>query len=310
VDRRWWRAGQWLAGLLVVAFMVRFVARNWAAIRAEPIAWHLSPGWIALSLALVLATYAVQVESWRRMLAGWGPRLGWLEAARVWVLSSMGKYLPGKVWAVAGMALLARRRGVPPWAATASAILLQVVAVGTGALVTAATGMAALELERPGSRVALLAVMAASLAVLAAVLSPRVARGLVALGGGAGQGGERLTPPAGAVVFGISANLVAWVVYGLALWCLARGTLPLVGLPVTSAVGAFAGSYIAGLLFLLAPGGLGVREGVFVLMLQDRIGPANALALAAVSRLGMTLADALAVVPFLSSLREGANEAA
>ena len=104
--RRWWRLGQWLAGLLVVGFVVRFVVRNWAIVQAEPIAWRIAPGWIALSLGLVLATYAVQIESWRRMLAGWGPRLGWRESARVWVLSSMGKYLPGKVWAVAGIWVL------------------------------------------------------------------------------------------------------------------------------------------------------------------------------------------------------------
>lgn len=310
MGKRWWRIGQWAAGLLVVAFIVRFVVRNWAAIRAEPIAWRIQPAWVLASLLLVLLTYAVQVESWRRMLAGWGPRLGWLEAARVWVLSSMGKYLPGKVWAVAGMALLARKRGVSPWAATASAILLQVVAIGTGALITAATGMAALEAQHPGSRLALGLVAVASAAGLLAVLSPGVARGLVRLAGAAAGEGERLTPPAGAVAFGIGANVLAWTVYGMALWCLARGTLASVELPLPAAIGAFAGSYIAGLLFLLAPGGLGVREGVFVLMLQGRIGPANALALAGVSRLGMTVADVLAVLPFVPSLRENAREAA
>ena len=294
---RWWRWLSWTGGALVLFFVVRYIVRNWATIRAEPVQWQVSPGWILASVALVLATYALLTESWRRMLSGWGPRLRWLEAARIWVLSSMGKYLPGKIWAIAGMALLAERRGVPPWSATASAILLQLVSIGTGALLVGGAGLAALEAQRPGSRVALLVIVLTSLAGLALVLwSPFVEKVLLRLGV---EPGHRLTPSGGAVGFGVLANLLAWAGYGVALWCLARGVLPAVGLPLPEAIGAFAGSYIAGLLFLLAPGGLGVREGVFMVMLQDRIGPANALALAAVSRLMMTVADVLAALPFL-----------
>lgn len=277
--------------------MVRYLARNWEAVRSEPVAWAVSPLWILLSLVLVLSTYALLAESWRRMLAGWGPLLSYLEAARIWVLSSMGKYLPGKIWAIAGMALLAERRGVSPAAATGSAILLQVVSIGTGALLVGITGMTALEAHWPGGRLAVGLVLLASAGGLAAIMWPRVARLLLArLQRGSEQ---RLTPDPAAVGFGIIANLLAWAGYGVALWLLARGVLPAATLSIPEAIGAFAGSYIAGLLFLLAPGGLGVREGVFVWMIQDRIGPANALVLAGVSRIGMTVADLLAALPFV-----------
>jgi len=296
---RWGRWVQALGGLLVIVFVARYLIRNWETIRAEPVTWRLSPGWITLSLAIVLATYALLAESWRRMLAGWGPRLGFLEAARIWVISSMGKYLPGKVWAIAGMALLAERRGIPPATATASALLLQIVSIGTGALLVGATGVAVLETHRPGSRLALGLILAASAAGLVVVLSPPLARRLLARI--SRRPDQRVTPRPGALAFGVAANLAAWVAYGVALWCLARGLLPSAELPIADAIGGFAGSYLAGLLFLLAPGGLGVREGVLIWMLQDRIGPANALVLAGVSRIGMTVADLLAAVPFVLS---------
>jgi uncharacterized membrane protein YbhN (UPF0104 family) len=308
VRSAWWRWLQWGGGVLVVGFVVYYLARNWDAVREAHIVWAFRPGWIAASLAVVLATYAIQVESWRRMLAGWGPRLGWKDSARVWVLSSMGKYLPGKVWAIAGMAMLAQRRGVPAWAATASAILLQAVSIATGAAIVGLTGIAALEATHPGSRAALLVVLLVSIAGLGAVLWPPVARRLVSLV--APGSAEPATPSGAAILFGVGANAVAWVTYGVALWLLARGVLPQAGIHLVESIGAFAASYIAGLLFLLAPGGFGVRESVFVLMLQNRIGLANALALAAVSRLGMTVADALAALPFLHTLREGVRDPA
>lgn len=296
-SRRWWRWLQGIAGLAVIGFVVRHLVRNWEAVRAEPVDWAVSPSWILLSLVLVLVTYALLAESWRRMLAGWGPRLPYLEAARIWVLSSMGKYLPGKIWAIAGMAVLAERRGVSPAAATGSAILLQVVSIGSGALLVGITGMTALEAHWPGGRVAVGLVLLASAFGLVAILWPKVATRLLAR---FQRGSDRrVTPSPAAVGFGIFANLLAWAGYGVALWLLARGVLPTAELGIPEAIGAFAGSYIAGLLFLLAPGGLGVREGVFVWMIQDRIGPANALVLAGVSRIGMTVADLLAALPFV-----------
>jgi len=296
VRERWWRYVQWLGGAAVLAFVVRYLIRNWDAIRSEPIAWRLTPGWILGSLALVLLTYALLVEAWRRMLMGWGPRLPWLDSARIWVLSSMGKYIPGKLWAIASMAVMAQRRGVPAWTATASAVLLQVVSIGTGALLVGITGITTLEAHRPGSRIALAIILLGSVVGLLAVSWTPLTKRLLARFQSAGSG--RLTPAPAALGFGIAANFVAWLLYGAALWALARGVLPATALSFGEAAGAFAGSYIAGLLFLLAPGGIGVREGVFMWMLQDRIGPANALALAAVSRLGMTLADVLAALPF------------
>lgn len=307
MPKGWWRWIQALGGALVVFFVARYLARNWDEVRRAQLELTLRPGWVLASLVLVLGTYGILIESWRRMLAGWGPLLGWWESARVWVISSMGKYIPGKVWAIAGMALLAQRRGVPPWAATASAILLQVVSIATGALIVGITGIAALEASHPGSTIALWLLLAASVAGLALVLSPRVSARLLRLVSPGGD--ERLTPSAAAVGFGIVANATAWVTYGVALWLLARGVLPGAGLGLSEAIGAFAASYIAGYLFLLAPGGLGVRESVFVIMLEPRIGLANALALAAVSRLAMTAADVLAALPFVRAFKETARHA-
>ena len=55
-------------------------------------------------------------------------------AARIWTVSNLGKYLPGKVWAIAGMALMARQAGVSPAAATGSASALGGPAAALGAM--------------------------------------------------------------------------------------------------------------------------------------------------------------------------------
>jgi hypothetical protein len=241
--------------------------------------------------------YACLIAAWRTMLAGWGQRLDAWSAARIWTVSSLGKYLPGKVWAVAGMALMAQRAGIAPWAATGSAVVLQVLAIGTGAAVAGLTGRGAIETAHPGSALVLVLLVVAAVAGVALLLWPPFLRGLLRLA--APDAESRGAPAAGGIAVGIVANALAWLGYGLALWLLARGLLPNAGLRPALAVAVFTASYLAGFLALFAPGGLGVREGLFILMLQGPLGIGAATALALASRLLLTLTEFGAAVPFL-----------
>src|SRR2546428_7042068 len=66
------------------------------------------------------------------MLAGWGQRLPYTAAARAWTLSNLGRYIPGKVWSVAGLVVLAERAGVRRSAAAVSGFGMLAVVLGTG----------------------------------------------------------------------------------------------------------------------------------------------------------------------------------
>src|SRR5256885_3085424 len=80
----------------------------------------------------------MQIESWRRILAGWGQRIAFGPAARTWSVANLGRYVPGKVWSVAGLVVLAQRAGVAPGPAAASAFVIQAVSLGSGVAVVAA----------------------------------------------------------------------------------------------------------------------------------------------------------------------------
>jgi uncharacterized membrane protein YbhN (UPF0104 family) len=297
VRSSWIRAAQWLAGLAIIAFAGRSLARNWTDLRSQPLAWRIEPGWLVLSAVVVWLMYALLILAWRTMLAGWGQRLDGWTAARIWTVSSLGKYIPGKVWAVAGMALMAQRAGIAPWAATGSAVVLQVLAIGTGAAVAGLSGRAAIEAAHQGAGPILGLLVAGAVVGVVLLLWPPFLRRLLQV---AAPGAETAGAPATAgIVLGIVANLVAWVGYGGALWLLARGLLPDVGLEPGLAVAVFTASYLAGFLALFAPGGLGVREGLFILMLQGPLGIGAATALALASRLLLTITELGAAVPFL-----------
>ena len=295
---RWLKMVQWGGGLVIVVFVSRHLIRNWAEVANADLAWNIDLSRLLLGLLLVLAGFWVLSGAWRSMVSSWGYHLLWWTATRIWLLSSMGKYIPGKIWAVAGMAVMAKKEGVPPWASTGSAIILQILALSTGALVVAATGSGMLNgagdprLQGP---VFLLVGGGSLLLVLLALWPPFLTRVTQLLA----QQPMHHTPSNWVIGVALGANVSAWLAYGTAFWLFASGTLPGVTLSLPQAIAASTAAYVVGVLTPFAPGGLGVREGIMVVALRSQTGLGEALALAAVARIGMTVAEVGAAAPFL-----------
>jgi len=51
---------------------------------------------------------------------------------RIWFVSNLGKYVPGKIWAIAAMGTLAQEQGISPAAAMGSSVVVQLVNLVTG----------------------------------------------------------------------------------------------------------------------------------------------------------------------------------
>jgi len=278
-------AGQVVLLLVVAAFVGRAVTAHWSEFRDLEASLRIQPGWIALAALIVFATYALLVAAWTTVIAGWRERLPYRSAVRIWTLSNLGRYLPGKVWSIAGLVVLAQREGVAAWAAVGAAVAMQAIATGSGVAVAAAAAPGSL------SAPALIAAAAVAAATIALLVSPpavaRVAR----------LTGRELRPlPLGAVVTAGAVTSVSWVAYGLSFWCLARGVLGPTPLTLGPATGVFAAGYLVGLLALFAPGGVGVREAIFVALLTPAVGSGGAIVLSVASRVLLTVTEGLAAL--------------
>jgi hypothetical protein len=299
---RFWRFLQFAAGAILVGVAVRSIVVNWESLRAQPVDWRLSPAWIAASVVVVFTAYAALIEAWRRVVLSMGERLAFFTAARIWFLASLGKYIPGKVWAVAGAAVLARRAGVDPSAAVAGALVLQALALASGAAAVALTAREAFQAIGPEVIPLAGAVLLACVAGIGVLASQPLLDRISRLLPHSLPPLRAISPAMLALAFG--ANLFAWVAYGTALLCLTNGVLLDVRLSLPQAIGVFTCSYLAGFIALFAPGGLGPRESVFLLMLAGDIGLKPAAGLALASRLLLTGTEVLPAVPFLLRRKE------
>src|SRR2546421_351086 len=188
----------------------------------------------------------MHIESWRQVLLGWGQRIAFGAAARTWSLANLGRYVPGKVWSVAGLVVLAQRAGVQMAPAAASAFVSQALAVGTGAAVVAAVT------PHATSPLRLAAAGLAALATVGVLTWAPTARWLGRLAGTAAPL-EPLRPTA--VVVSATLTALARGTYGAAFWLLARGLIADRGGPFAGATGVFALGFIPWGVALFAPGG-------------------------------------------------------
>lgn len=293
-----WRIAQATIAIVVLFFLVRHFLEIWHKAQDQQVEWHFRWELIAASFIITWAMYGVLIWGWRSVLQGWREWLRIVDAARIWTVSNLGTFVPGGIWAIAGMAVMAQRQGISGAAATGSAIVMQLVSLATGVLLAIAlVGTPILDrVLGDWGTIAGIALAASTLICAIALTSPSLTRRISFVVGRPDM--IRPVEP-GALAGALFANLTAWAGYGIALQLLAMGTLRGIDLSWSVATGAFAASYVAGYVSML-PGGLVMREFVMATVLTSTGIPApSALALAAASRVILTINQVGAAVPFL-----------
>ncbi|MCU0648500.1 MAG: flippase-like domain-containing protein [Gemmatimonadaceae bacterium] len=307
VRTRVWRLLQGAAVVGALAFAVYAIRGQWSALRAAQSELRPSWGYVFAASLLTLCTYAALVHAWRMLTAVGGTRLRYPVAVRIWSIANLGRYLPGKVWSIVALGVLARQAGVSPTTATTAAIAGTLINLGLGFAIVGGFGAAALDAMRlTGGRWlawAVAGLTVVGLGVAPAVL-PRVIRWFAAR---RGETALAAAPPPASTLWTVAAiNAASWCAYGLAFRWLCLG----IGVPGGDAgvmIAIFTASYLAGYLALPLPGGLVVRETALVAALTGLgvMGSADATLAAVSSRLWLTV---LEVLPGCVALAIGSRE--
>ena len=278
------------AALLVAAtvwYLASTIHRHWAELRAFD--WRADPGLLAASVALHVLVLAWGVWVWSRVLRHFEHppvRLGTLQ--RIWFLSNLARYVPGKVFQFIAVAQLSRSAGL------SGAVLLTSMLVHTGITLLAAVVVAAWTVTGGVFRgvdplwpaigltaAALAAVHPAFLNRLLAAI-PRLLKREVIRWNGRWMDGVLL----------MALSIVSWVLYGGAyhLFIAALIDVPWSLMPALTGVNAL--SFVFGYVSPL-PGGAGLREVSMKMLLEPYMASGVAAVLAIAARLWTIAAELL-----------------
>jgi uncharacterized membrane protein YbhN (UPF0104 family) len=274
--------------ILAIALGIYAVARQWTQVRAGFA--EIGPLVLLAALALALLTCFATFAVWRGLLAAFGSPLPRRDAARVFFVGQLGKYVPGSVWSVVAQMELGKKHAVPRSRSAAVAAVTMLVSLTTALLVAAATLPWASDSATDGYLWAF-----AAAPVLLIGLHPRIANPAL----------QRLfrlirrppmeRPLTGAALFqATTRSLISWVLAGLHIWLLAVQLGAPAGQTFLLAAGGFAFAWAVGFLIVFAPAGAGIRELILVAALSPVLDPGRATAVALASRLVTILADLLA----------------
>ena len=285
--RQFWILAQVVFFTVAVTYFALQVGGYWRELKDLP--GKLHPDWwrIAESMAWVFLSYAVLIETWRQTVIAWGARISRGTAARVWFISNLGRYVPGKVWQIGAMGALAQQAGVSSIAAVGSSLVVNLVNLLAGCLVVMLAGSR--QLAGPGFTAGVVVFFGA--VVAAPWIVPRVVRAAQRVTGR--QIPEPRIPPL-AIVLALAGCALAWNLYGIGFRVLASGLFGSAAGPTSAYTTVFTLSYLAGYLALFAPGGIGVREGALTTLLAatSLATGASGVLLVLVSRLWLTVLEA------------------
>jgi len=274
---RIYRVARWLLVVVALGYLAYRIKADWTALPSLRIDW----GMLALMIPGLAAALAGQVWAWQWNLKRLGSGVSYHALFRTYYVANLGRYVPGKIWSLAGMVAGGLKLGIRPEVMSASLILglasSLVSGVFVGSVIAVASGRGGL--FSPWS------LLVPALALVA--IWPSIFRRWV------GMMLRLLRRREGVPVFSAG---VLWrsVLHYALVWCgygTAVGALALAfnAQSFWLYFAVFPLAYIVGYVALFAPGGWGVREGALVVLAG---GGAIPLAVSIAQRLILTIIEA------------------
>ena len=277
--------------LLVLAAVAAAVVRNWTSVSAD--VRRIDARTFALAAGLVCLAPILTMLGWRILLADLGSPVHLAPAGGIFYVGQLGKYLPGSVWSIVAQAEMGARLDIPRRRSAVVGLMTLGIATVCGLIV----GLPAVPLliSRNGDSSAAAWTLVPGLALLGFLMWPRLLNWGIRLGLRILRREPLEQELSGrAVLRSIVCFILAWLCSGLHILVLARatgaghgGTSQL----VVASVAGFALASTLAIFSVLLPAGVGVREGLLVLVLAPVTSVSAATAVVVVSRFLTVLSD-------------------
>ncbi|HYJ80098.1 MAG TPA: lysylphosphatidylglycerol synthase domain-containing protein [Longimicrobiaceae bacterium] len=291
------------AALLVAAtafYLAYTITHNWQQVRA--FRWDVDPLRLAASLVAHVAVLAWGVWVWGQVQRRFEHApVGFGTLLRIWFLSSLSRYIPGKVFQFFAVAQLAGAAGLSGKVLLTSLVVHTGMALLSAVVLSAWTLSGALLPALPAvpvgiatTLVALLLVHPRFLNAALGVIPRLLKRETIRWNGSWGHGAALL-----------ALSVLSWAFYGGAYYLLLSALTEVPAGSLTLLAGVNALSFVAGYLSLVAPAGAGVREAAMTQLLLPLVPASVGAVLAVASRLWTIAAELAGGALVLALARRG-----
>lgn len=259
--------------VLIFGFLVLTVIDQWSEIQDEGVHFHI--GWLVPAIVILPFFFVLSAYGWDLTLRFLGYRIGFGRAQVAWGQPLLARYVPGSVLYVLGRLLLSERAGIPRRITITSIVYEQAVSATSAVVVASYFIIQHPDLQGQPWRWGVLLLIPAAITVL----HPRVFGPLT--NWALRKFGREPLPvfvPLHGIIALIAFYMVNWAVVALGLYCVARSVTDIPFKDVLLVGSAQAIGYVAALVTLIAPAGLGVKDAAFAWAMKAAL-PSGSFAL-------------------------------
>jgi len=254
---------------IILFFIIRNLYSNWD--KLGEFGFRPNYPYLFLSLIVLLLAWVATVWSLQRLFAAFDYDIPFSDVYTIYFRSIIGKYLPGKLWQIAGSTYLAAKKGIPEGISVTSFVLGQVYSVLSGlTLVGCVVAFGVLE----GSKGLMSTLRWTSIPTVALILIFALKPNLI----------ERpmnlalrlfnrksvrikLKLSKAVEIFLLFGG--CWFVFGFGFWLFTNSLASANFSLYIDLTAIHSAAMVIGFLSVFAPGGLGVREGILMLFLSS-----------------------------------------
>lgn len=270
-----------ILGVVLFCACLAYLAPKWEQLELGSRITSIHMRWVLLAAVPATLHYVVVFYLWLRLLQALGAHPALTPAIRAYVLSLLPKYVPGKFVSPGVRGALAFHAQVPAPTVSSSLFLEGILGLASAAII------AGLGLWLGSTSSLRDATQWLLLAFSAGVLGLALVAGTPAFGSRWKRwtGVSQIVARPSSVLGILALYTGSWILPALSHWSLAQALYPIPARELFPLMVALAVSWGIGALSILAPAGLGVREGVLYLFIRGWMPEAEALLFVTVSRL-------------------------
>ncbi len=272
---------------VIFFFLARNLYYNWGKLSGYE--WHINWHLLIFSFILTIICSFLIALGWNLILRQLGGILTPRKALKIFFLSDLGRYIPGKVWSLAGKVYLCKEQGIPLAKSSASVVVQPLIQVISGGLVFLLSLAFWKNLPGVGNLLYLIFLIIPLGFIL---LHPLIIKKVLNLG----LKIFKKDPVDLNLRYRDMLKILLlwcglWVFSGIANYFLIISIYPLPIAQLPMIIGIFSISWVVAFLSFLTPSGLGVMEGMLTFLLSFYLPCGIATLISLLSRIWRTIND-------------------
>lgn len=276
---------KYLFVLVALVFMTIYIVKNWSALQEYD--WQFNIGLFLLSMVVLWMGITVGIILFRlifKLLLDIDIKLS--KVFKMNNIANIGRYIPGKLWSVMGIFYFTDKLGISKKKTSVAILVNESTSKGSALL------LGLLYFFFSSSHIAYLPYMIGLLILALIFIHPRILEKLLNI--------ILLLLKRDKITLEFSYYKIiiifllyttVWILCSLGFYLLVKSITTVESINIFKFLTIFPFSWVIGYLVLIAPGGLGVREGIITAMLAEFVLPEVALVIALLQRIWFIIVE-------------------